>query len=117
MQENPWAVINYLLPFEGSAGPIVLQKDILAKANGVKDRIICSQNAMVLRASYRNRVFTSYNHHVPMCYEAWDYPKEKHYIKQKKLDETKVSVSENSLFTGEVKEQEPLNVSASPQKS
>lgn len=98
MKENPWVAINYLLPSEGSSGPIVLQRDVLAKANGVKGKIIYSQDVMVLRVRYHAGVFNSYNHNVPMCYEEWDLPKEKHYLKHKKLDKTKVSISTNSFF-------------------
>ncbi|MDF1684675.1 MAG: hypothetical protein P1U36_08480 [Legionellaceae bacterium] len=34
------------------------------------------QECLVLRARSYQGVFHSYNHHVPMCYEAWDYPDE-----------------------------------------
>lgn len=92
-------VIKYLLPNEQFLGPIVLQKDILSKANGSKDTIISSQDQMVLRSRYHQEVFSSFNKNVPMCYESWDYPKEKHYQRQK--NEKKEAIAPDRFFSKE----------------
>lgn len=67
---------------------LILKRDVLAKANQVKDRIVISQECLVLRARFdflRNQLFC-FNQNVPITYEAWDYPKEKHYKKQIDLE-------------------------------
>ena len=71
----------------------VLQCDVLAKANNDKSRVIIPQDRMVLRSrlNFQKNDFQRFNTEVPMAYEMWDYPKPKHYEKQKRLDEAAMS--------------------------
>ncbi|WP_412754496.1 hypothetical protein [Legionella donaldsonii] len=71
----------------------VLQCDVLAKANNDKSRVIIPQDRMVLRSrlNFQKNDFQRFNTEIPMAYEMWDYPKPKHYEKQKRLDEAAMS--------------------------
>jgi len=93
LQQDKWYAIKYLLPSEHSLGPIQLKTDVLSKANQIRGRIIHSQDQMVLRSRFYQNELSRFNLSVPMFYEAWDRPKEKHYKKQLALDTVEDSYS------------------------
>jgi hypothetical protein len=76
--------------------PVVsLSSPVLAKSNQIKDpgRVIVDQAKIVLRQAVTQDKTTldfsadnGLNTKVPMCYEAWDYPQEKHFKKQKRIN-------------------------------
>jgi hypothetical protein len=94
LANNQREVINYLLPHIGSSGPLILNKDVLGKANGNINSLIVRQACMVLRTQFFAKKLVTYNTNVPVFYETWDLPQKKHYKKQQKQLEA------NRFFTG-----------------
>jgi hypothetical protein len=109
LAENKREVINYLLSAVGSTGPLILYKDVLGLANGDKKSLIISQSCMVLRTQFYNGSFTRYNHNVPVIYEAWDLPQEKHYTKHQK------QLAENTFFATKSALHAPKEVLVEPE--
>lgn len=82
---NKREVINYLVSHSaGSSSTMILHRDVLGKANGNEQSIIVSQSCMVLRTQFYEKKLATYNVQVPMFYEIWDLPTQKHYHKHHK---------------------------------
>lgn len=81
--------------------PFILKEDVLAKSNGIKDKrcVILSQDRFVLRSRYNQQGFRSFNEHVPMCYEEWDYPTKKNYEKQTRLEKKRAKDGFSNVIT------------------
>ena len=81
--------------------PFILKEDVLARSNGIKDKccVILSQDRLVLRSRYNQHGFRSFNEHVSMCYEEWDYPTEKSYEKQTRLEKKRANDGLSNVIT------------------
>lgn len=82
LQNNRREVISYLLSNTDPLEPLILAQDVLGRANGDRKSIIIHQPCMVLRTRLYEQRLVTYNQHIPVVYEAWDLPQEKHYKRQ-----------------------------------
>jgi hypothetical protein len=80
-------ITQFLKPKNVTAGPVVLQQDVLASANNISNVLIISQDVIVLRnrIDISKKEFSVHNAEVPIAYEKWDFPTKKDYSRQRKL--------------------------------
>jgi len=116
IHDNPWLVMDSLFHPQEGKSPIQLKKDVLAKANDIKDAVVYQQDKLVLRArllcKHGPKEFYSFNQNVPMVYESWDMPHKKDYKRQQQMDaRSSKTPNPNCFFNTEVNSIKKTNAS------